>query len=117
LVRAAEAVWVAPTCTLPKLRLGGAATSCPVVIPAPETGRLNEMCTELCVEMDLSSFGFWPPGSSMDMEILPSRETVPLVLPLEDGVKVTVIVTLCPGTSVKGRLSPLMLKPVSLTVT
>ncbi len=110
LARAAEAVWVAPTCTLPKLRLKGAATSCPVVIPAPETGRLNDVDTELNVEMELFPFRLWPPEVS-------SRETVPLVLPLEDGVKVTVIITFCPGTSVKGRLSPLTLKPVPLTVT
>jgi hypothetical protein len=115
LVRAAEAVWVAPTCTLPKLRLEGAGTSCPVVIPAPETGRLNDVDTELSVEMELCPFLLWPPGASIEM--LPSRETVPLVLPLEDGVKVTVIITLCPGTSVKGRLSPLMLKPFPVTVT
>jgi hypothetical protein len=115
LVKVSDRVVLLPICTLPKLRLEGVARSCPVMIPAPETGRLNDVGTELSVEMELSSFGFWPPGSSMEM--LPSKETVPLVLPLEDGVKVTIIVTLCPGTSVKGRLSPLMLKPVSLTVT
>ena len=110
LARAAEAVWVAPTCSLPKLRLEGAAASCPLVIPAPETGRLSDVDTELNAEMELFPFRLWPPEVS-------SRETVPLVLPLEDGVKVTVIITFCPGTRVKGRLSSLTLKPDPLTVT
>ena len=34
-------VWVAPTCTFPKLTLAGVAASCPAMIPVPETGTVT----------------------------------------------------------------------------
>jgi hypothetical protein len=45
-----------------------------------------------------------------------ARETLPLTLPLDRGAKVVVTLTLCPGISVNGIPSPLMLNPVPDTV-
>ncbi len=35
-VKLADCDWLLPTCTLPKLKLAGLATSCPGAIPVPE---------------------------------------------------------------------------------
>ncbi len=44
-------------------------------------------------------------------------ETVPLKLPADDGVKVTLNEILCHGVNVSGVVIPGMLNPVPLTVT
>ncbi len=114
LVSVADCVWVAPTWTLPKLRLEGETASCPVAIPEPEIGTVSVVATELCVPTEPCPFFLPLPLANMDM--LPTTETVPLALPLADGVKLTVSIELCPGTSVKGNIKPLILKPLPLTV-
>ena len=87
-------VWVPlpPRFVLPKLILVGAAPS-RVVMPVPDrvitAGELVALLT---------------------------TETPPVMLPVVVGAKVALIVMLWPAASVNGRDSPLMLKPVPVTV-
>jgi len=45
-----------------------------------------------------------------------AKERLPPMVLLDCGAKVVVRLTLCPGASVNGKLSPLMLNPVPDTV-
>jgi hypothetical protein len=75
---------LAPTVTLPKLKLVGFAASCPGVVPVPDKPIPSEGL--LAFEVNVS---------------------VPLALPPEDGANCTVKVTLCPADKVVGSESPL----------
>lgn len=81
-----------PTVTLPKLRLVGFDPSVPGVTPAADKGmvRVGFDAVEVTVRL-------------------------PLALPADCGVKVTVKVVLCPGVSVTGAVIPARLNPVPLT--
>ncbi len=41
---------------------------------------------------------------------------LPLTVPLDDGAKAVLNVTLCPALKVRGRLRPVMLKPAPVAV-
>ena len=68
--------FVAPTVTLPKLKLDGLAVSCPVAVPVPLIAS--------------ASVGF----GAFDVIV-----KVPLAAPADVGVKVAVKVRLCPAES------------------
>ncbi len=82
-----------PTTTLPKARLVGLTANCPAAVPVPESG---------IFKVGLDAF-----------EVI---ARLPLALPADWGVKMTLKVTLCPDVSVTGGLRPLMLNPVPVTV-
>ena len=50
------------------------------------------------------------------MEALLVIETLPFALPLDCGAKVVLNVALCPAARVKGKLSPVTLKPDPVAV-
>ena len=94
LLNAADLELVSPTCTLPKLRLVGLAPRTPgadVPVPDKDTVRLGFVASLVTVRL-------------------------PLALLADGGAKVTLNDLLVPAANVKGRLRPLMLKPVPLTV-
>lgn len=92
--RVAVRVLLLPTLTLPKFSALALETSCPPETPVPER--------------------------AIEWEGVPQafEKTViwPVCVPLAVGVKVTVNVTLWPGGKLIGRLNPLRLNPVPLTV-
>jgi hypothetical protein len=83
-----------PTITLPKLRLVGFEPSAPGVTPVPDTG--------------MARVGF---------EAFEVTVRLPLALPADCGVNVTVKVAPCPAVSVTGAVMPLRLNPVPLIPT
>lgn len=83
-----------PKTTLPKLMLVGLAVKSPEVAAVPETGMFN--------------VGFW----AFDV-----TATLPLKVPAEGGVNVTLNETLCPAVSVTGSVIPETLKPVPVAAT
>lgn len=83
-----------PTVTLPKLRLVGFAPRAPGVTPVPDRGM---------VKVGLEPF-----------EVI---VTLPLALPADAGVNVTVKLALCPEVSVTGAVMPLRLNPAPLIAT
>ena len=83
-----------PTVTLPKLRLVGFDPSAPGATPVPDNGM---------VKVGLDAF-----------EVM---VTLPLTLPADAGVNVTVKVALCPAVNVTGVVIPLRLNPVPLIPT
>jgi hypothetical protein len=82
---------LAPTTTLPKLRLAGASDNWPCAVPVPESAILSD-----------------------ELFAVETTASVPLVVPVALGPKVTVNVTRCCGDNVIGRLSPLTEKPMPL---
>ena len=78
---------------MPKLREDALAVSDPGVkpLPARETG-------------------------SVGLEALLTIEMLPVAEPPVCGAKATLKLELCPAARVSGRLNPLMLKPVPVTV-
>jgi len=94
LVTVSDRDWLLPTVTLPKLRLVGFDPSVPGVTPVPDNGIVN--------------VGF---------EAVEVMVTLPLALPAEAGVKVTLKLALCPAVKVTGAVIPLTLNPVPLTST
>lgn len=82
-----------PTTTLPKFKVVGLTPNWPGTVPVPD----NEMVR---VELEASEV----------------NEIVPLVAPAAAGAKVAPKVKLCPAIRVRGRLSPLMLNPLPLTL-
>jgi hypothetical protein len=86
-------VWLPPTATLPKLKLVGFAVSVSTAPVVPESAIFTGL-----VEPSLTS------------------ATFPPVLPLDCGLKTMLKVVLCPAARVKGKLSPLVLKPVPVTL-
>ncbi len=87
-------VWVlrVPTATSPKLALGGTTESCG--------------CTAVPVmAIVVGEFG-----------ALLTSETLPVMLPVLAGAKTTLKVVFCPGARVRGRLSPLTLRPLPETL-
>ena len=94
-VRLPDAVPLVPTTTLPRPRVVGLAVSCPVVaVPVPESGIV-----------------------SVGLDAVEVIVRLPLTLPAEAGVNVTVKVALWPAASVTGAAIPLRLNPVPLTPT
>lgn len=83
-----------PTVTFPKLRVAGFDPSAPGVTAVPDNGMVR--------------FGF---------EAVEAIVTLPLILPADTGVNVTVKVALWPAVSVAGVVIPLRLKPVPLIPT
>lgn len=94
LVTVSDSDCLLPTVTLPKLRLVGFDPSVPGATPVPD----NEMVR----------VGF---------EAFEETVTLPLALPAEGGVNVTVKVALWPDVKVRGVVIPLKLNPVPLTAT
>jgi hypothetical protein len=83
-----------PTVTLPKLRLVGFDPNAPGATPVPDNGMV-----------------------SVGLEAVEVMVTLPLTLPADAGVSVTVKVALCPAVSVTGVVIPLKLNPVPLIPT
>ena len=79
---------------LPKLRVVGFDPSAPGATPAPDSGM---------VRFGLGAF-----------EVM---VTLPLTLPADAGVNVTLRLALCPAASVTGIVIPLRLNPVPLIPT
>jgi hypothetical protein len=94
LVTVSERDWLFPTVTLPKLRLAGFAPSAPGATPVPDRGIIR--------------VGF----DAFEVTV-----TLPLALPAEAGVNVTVKLALCPAVNVTGVVIPLRLNPVPLAAT
>lgn len=90
-VMVSESVWVLPSVTLPKLKLGELALSAPGATPVPET--------EIVV---------------VDVEAFDVIVTLPLTVPAEDGLKLTLKLTLPPALTVAGKLMLLILKSLVL---
>jgi hypothetical protein len=94
-VRLPDAVPLVPTTTLPRPRVVGVTVSCPAAtVPVPDSG---------IVRLGLDAF-----------EV---TVTLPLTLPADAGVNVTVKVVLCPAVRVAGVVIPLRLYPVPLIPT
>src|SRR4051794_18764220 len=91
--RLAVSVLLLPTFTLPKFRVLALELSCPPATPAPDNAIVSE---------EFEAFEF---------TVIP-----PLELPPAFGVNATMKVTLSPLFKVTGRLSPLKLNPVPLTL-
>jgi hypothetical protein len=91
--RVAVRVLLLPTLTLPKFKVLALEFSCPAETPVPDSAIVRE---------EFEAFEF---------TVIP-----PVELPPAFGVKATVNVTLCPLFKVIGRLSPLRLNPVPLTL-
>jgi len=94
LVTVSERDRLLPTVTLPKLRLVGFELSVPGATPAPDNGM---------VRAGLEAF-----------EVI---VTLPLTLPADAGVNVTVKLALWPAVSVIGAVIPVRLYPVPLIPT
>jgi hypothetical protein len=86
-------VWVdvPPTRTSPKLKLVGLVVKAPAETPVPEIAILAE-----------------------PLSVVTAR--LPLALPEVVGAKTTLTAALCPAPNVNGVVTPVMLKPVPLTV-
>jgi hypothetical protein len=100
LVRVSERVLLLPTGMLGKSRLESLVLSAPpgvVVVAATATPVTGTFTTEFEASVVVT-------------------ETVPLAVPADWGVNVTVKDFLCPGDKVVGKLMPLILKPRPLTV-
>jgi hypothetical protein len=83
-----------PTVTLPKFRLAGFDPKAPNVVPVPDNGMVK-------VGLDA-------------VEVI---VRLPVTLPADVGLNVTVKVALCPAVRVTGAVIPLRLNPVPLTPT
>ena len=94
LVNVSDKDCLLPTVTLPKLRLVGFDPSAPGAIPVPDNGMFR-----------------------VGLEALEVIVTLPLALPADVGVNVTVKVALWPADSVAGVVIPLRLYPVPLIPT
>jgi len=94
LVTVSERDCLLPTITLPKPRLVGFEPSAPGVTPVPDNG--------------MARVGF---------EAFEVIVTLPLTLPADVGVNVTLKLALCPAVSVTGAVIPLTLNPVPLIPT
>jgi hypothetical protein len=94
-VRLPDAVPLVPTTTLPRPRVVGVTVSCPAAaVPVPDSGM---------VSVGLDAF-----------EVI---VTLPITVPADAGVNVTVKLALCPAVSVRGAVIPLRLNPVPLIPT
>ena len=80
---------LAPTRTVPKLKLPGVTENWPAAVPVP----------------DSETEGVVP-------DAFDTKEILPVSDPAEGGVNVTLKVKVCPAERVKGRLNPLMVNPV-----
>jgi hypothetical protein len=90
-VTVSDKVCLAPTCTLPKLRLVGFDPKAPCATPVPDIG--------------IVSVGF----EALDVTVM-----FPLALPADNGVNEILKLALWPAASVTGAVIPLMLNPVPL---
>lgn len=81
-----------PTVTLPKFSAAGATVSTPGLVPVPESAML-----------------------SGEFEAFEMMASVPLSAPAAGGANAAVKVTLCPGFSVTGSVSPVKENPVPET--
>jgi hypothetical protein len=93
LVRVSASVWELPTGTLPKPRLGGFAVSWPEVTPVPNTGKVTAV--ELLAVAPLCPL-------PLELSVMNAIATLPLSVPADCGVNVTLQVTLCPPARVTG---------------
>jgi hypothetical protein len=82
-----------PTVTLPKLKLDGLSESCPGEVPVPDKAIVR-----------------------LDTAALEVSTRLPLALPLAVGAKFTPKVKLWPALRVSGRLNPLTVKAVPVTL-
>jgi hypothetical protein len=80
-----------PTCTLPKLKLVGFPVRLSAATAVPESGTLSVL------------------------ESLLVNTTLPVALPADLGAKTTLKPLLTPGDRIKGKLKPVILKPVPVT--
>ena len=94
LVTVSDRACLLPTITLPKLRLVGFDPSVPGATPVPDNGMVR-----------------------LGLEAVEVMVTLPLALPADAGVNVTLRLALCPAVSVTGVVIPLTLKPVPLIPT
>lgn len=94
LVNVSERDWLLPTIKLPKLRLLGLDPNAPGATPVPANGMVRD-----------------------GLEAFEVIVTLPLALPADAGVNVTLKVALCPAVSVTGAVIPLRLNPVPLIPT
>ena len=83
-----------PVCTLPKLRLLGFGPRAPGEIPVPDSGM-----------------------AKVGLDALEVIVTLPLALPADVGVNVTLKLALWPAVRVTGAVIPLRLNPVPLMPT
>ena len=83
-----------PTVTLPKLRVVGLDPTAPGAIPVPDNGMAR-----------------------LGLEAFEVIVTLPLTIPVDAGVNVTVNVALWPAANVTGAVIPVRLYPVPLIPT
>jgi len=93
LVSVSDKLELLPTCTVPNAKLVGFADSDPCATPVPERGILR-----------------------LESDPLEVMVTLPLAAPVAVGENNTVNDVLWPAPNVKGRLSPLRLKPLPLAL-
>ena len=93
-VTVSDCDWLLPTVTLPKLRLVGFDPSAPGATPMPDNGMVR-----------------------VGLEAFEVTVTLPLTLPADPGVNLTVKVALWPGVIVTGAVIPLRLNPAPLIPT
>ena len=89
----AERFALVPTTTLPNAGLAGVTANCPAAVPVPDS--------------EILKVGF---------DAFEAIAMLALVLPADDGVKMTLKVMLSPEVSVDGKLTPVTLKAVLVTV-
>ena len=92
-VSVTESVWLVPVCTFPKDRLEGFDTRDPGVTPVAESAILKD-------------------GFVASLAIV----TLPVTVPATCGAKETLKPWPCPAAKVNGKVSPLMLNPVPVTL-
>jgi hypothetical protein len=90
-VSVSDRVLLLLVCTLPKLKLAGLGVSWPGVTPVPDSGTLA-------------------------LDTLLTMATLPVTPPAAAGLNFTENVVLCDGPRVVGKVSPLALNPVPVTV-
>ncbi len=93
LVIVSDKLWVLPTVTVPKLKLGVPAVSDPAVTAVPDNGTVRLVFEALLVIV-----------------------SVPLGVPAACGVKITLKLLLAPAAKVSGTVRPLRLNPVPETL-
>jgi len=94
-VKLPDADPLVPTTTLPTARVVGETASCPAAAtPVPDNGMVR-----------------------VGLDALEAMVTLPVTLPADVGVNVTLKLALCPVVSVTGVLIPVRLKPLPLIPT
>ena len=106
---------VPPKLTEDTVTLAPLAVRVPVAVPLAPTTTLPTATGELTLSVPAAPLPF-SGIVKLGFDASDVMETLPLKLPADDGVKVTLNDVLCPGVKVSGVLIPTTLNPVPLAV-